>query len=157
MRRFWSRPGVSITGIVLLLVLAAFPCEAQSQLDTALAQKLGADAYGMKPYVMALLKSGPNRSQDSVTAANLLKAHLANIQRTAKEGKLVLAGPFLDGTELQGIYVFNVRTVEEAKALTQTDPAIKAGRLVMELHPWYGSAALQLLNDFHSRIQSKKF
>jgi uncharacterized protein YciI len=82
---------------------------------------------------------------------------MENIERMAKEGKLVVAGPFMDEGELRGIYVFNVKTVEEARALTSTDPAIKAGRLSMELHPWYGSAALMEVNDLHNRIQKKGF
>lgn len=45
-----------------------------------------------------------------------------------------------------------VETVEEAEALTNTDPAIKAGSLVMELLPWYGSAALMKVNDIHGQI-----
>ena len=125
--------------------------------DSILAQKTGADDYGMKQYVMAFLKAGPNRSQDSATAADLQKAHMANINRMAEEGKLVMAGPFMDGGELRGIYVFNVTTVEEAKALTETDPAVQAGRLVMELHPWYGSAALIEMNDLHKRVSKKEF
>lgn len=126
-------------------------------LDTALIRKLGADEYGMHPYVMALLKAGPNRDQDSATAAYLQKAHLDNIFRMAEEGKLVIAGPFTDDTDLKGIYIFNVETVEEARALTETDPAIKAGRLVMELHPWYGSAALREINRIHKTLQKDAF
>lgn len=125
--------------------------------DTALIRRLHADEYGMKTYVLALLKAGPNRDQDSATAARLQAAHLANIQRMAQEGKLVLAGPFMDEGELQGIYVFNVETVDEARALTESDPAIQAGRLVMELHPWYGTAALQEVNGIHARLQVKRF
>ena len=124
--------------------------------DSILAAKLGADDYGMKKYVMAFLKAGPNRDQDSTTAAELQRAHLDNIFRLADEGKLALAGPFLDGGELKGVYVFNVTTIEEAKTLTETDPAIKAGRLVMELHPWYGSAATMMINEWHEKIQKKK-
>ncbi len=130
---------------------------ATAGLDTALVRALHADEYGMKTYVLALLKAGPNRGQDSATAARLQAAHLANIQRMAGEGKLVLAGPFMDNGDLQGIYVFNVETVGEARALTESDPAIQAGRLVMELHPWYGSAALQQVNAIHARIQVKRF
>lgn len=122
------------------------------EFDAGLAEELGADEYGMRRYVMALLKAGPNRDQDEETAAELQNAHMANIQRLAEEGKLVLAGPFLDSGELRGIYVFDVQTIEEATALTETDPAVQAGRLVMELHPWYGSAALQRVNDIHNRI-----
>ena len=123
--------------------------------DSLTAQKWGADEYGMKPYVMAFLKAGPNRDQDSLAAAQLQEAHMANINRMAEEGKLVLAGPFLDGGDIRGIYIFDVRTVEEAKALTETDPAIQAGRLVMELHPWYGSAAMMELNKLHPKGAKK--
>lgn len=120
--------------------------------DSVLAQKLGADDYGMKQYVMAFLKRGPNRSQDSTEAARLQKAHLDNIGRLAEEGKLVLAGPFFGDGDLRGIYIFNVTTVEEAKELTETDPAIQQGRLIMELIPWYGSAGLMQVNELHKKI-----
>ena len=109
----------------------------------------------MAKYVMAFLKKGPNRDQDSTTAANMQKAHLENINRLVEEGKLSLAGPFLDDGEVRGIYIFNVETVEEAEALTNSDPAIQAGRLVMELHPWYGSAALMKIPELHKKLESK--
>ena len=124
--------------------------------DSTLAARLGADDYGMRKYVMAFLKAGPNTDMDSATAAQLQRAHLDNIFRLADEGKLAVAGPFLDSGELRGVYVFNVSTIEEAQALTETDPAIKAGRLVMELHPWYGSAAMMMVNDWHKKVQKKK-
>ena len=38
-----------------------------------------------------------------------------------------------------------------------TDPAVQAGRLVMELHPWYGSAALMTVNETHKRVAKKIF
>jgi len=113
--------------------------------DSSLAAAVGADEYGMRQYVMAYLKTGPNRDHDSATAAQIMKGHLDNIMRMADEGKLVVAGPFMDDTDVKGIYIFNVATIEEAKALTETDPAIKAGRLIMELHPWYGSTCITAL------------
>lgn len=126
--------------------------------DQNLAQSLGADDYGMKTYVMALLKAGPNRDQDEETAQKLQQAHLANIRSMAESGQLVLAGPFMKNDQnLQGIYIFDVRTIEEARALTETDPAVKAGRLKMELIPWYGSATLPLINEWHEKINRKSF
>ncbi len=124
-----------------------------SSYDSLLAKKLGADKYGMKAYVMAFLKRGPNRPTDSTERANLQAAHMKNIGRLANEGKLIVAGPFLDNQEVRGIYIFNVSSVEEARLLTETDPAIRTGSLVMELHPWYGSAALIESVEIHKKLQ----
>lgn len=120
--------------------------------NSTLAKSLGADDYGMSSYVMAFLKAGPNRSQNEAEAAQLQRAHLDNIKRLAAEGKLALAGPFLDDGEIRGIYIFNVTTLEEARQLTETDPAIQAGSLIMELKPWYGSAALKQVSELHKAI-----
>ena len=126
--------------------------------DSVLAQQLGADDYGMKTYVFAFLKTGPNRTQDSTEAAELQKGHMANIRRLAEAGNLVMAGPFIDGNEtFRGIYVFNTSSVEEARSWTETDPAIQAGSLVMELHPWYGSAMLQQMNELGKKVQKVSF
>ncbi|MFV7784530.1 YciI family protein [Shewanella marisflavi] len=140
-------------GIVLSLATAS-PLYAEDY-DAALAERVGADEYGMKLYVMAFLKRGPNRGQSEEEAKRLQRAHLDNIKHLADEGKLVLAGPFIEEGELRGIYLFNVTNIEEARALTATDPAIKAGRLVMELHPWYGSAALMEVNKLHHKLAKK--
>ena len=131
------------------------PAEEQMTYDSTLAAQLGADEYGMRKYVMAFLKAGPNQDMDSTQASKLQRAHLDNIFRLADEGKLAVAGPFLDGGELKGVYVFNVTSIEEAKELTETDPAVKAGRFILELHPWYGSAAMMKVNDWHKKVQKK--
>jgi len=127
--------------------------DSHTNYDSLLVEKYGADQYGMKQYVIAFLKRGPNRGQDSLEAARLQKAHLENINRLAEEGKLVIAGPFMDDGELRGIYVFNVSTIEDAKRLTETDPSVKAGRLIMELHPWYSSAAIMAIPDLHKKLE----
>lgn len=126
--------------------------QSTSQFDSLRAVKYGADEYGMKRYVMAFLKRGPNRDMDKEEASKLQAAHLENIGKLAEAGKLVLAGPFFGDGDLRGIYIFDVETVEEAEALTNTDPSIKAGILVMELIPWYGSAALMEVNEIHGKI-----
>ncbi len=128
------------------------PVLSEPVFDSVLAAKYGADKYGMKRYVMAFLKRGPNRNQDPEEATRLQAAHMANIGRMAEEGSLVVAGPFLDDGEIRGIYIFNVSDTAEARKLTETDPAIQAGRLVMELKPWYGSAALMGVNEVHGKI-----
>jgi uncharacterized protein YciI len=141
----------------VLLLTTIFGFSQKPKYDSLLAKKLGSDDYGMKKYVIAFLKSGPNRTQNKDSAAKLQSAHMANIIRMADAGQLVVAGPFLDKSDIRGIYIFNVETIEQAKALTETDPAIKAGSLIMELHPWYGSAAMMQINDTHKTIQKKGF
>ncbi len=123
--------------------------------DEELAREAKADEFGMRTYVMAFLKAGPKRDHDAETAERIQKAHMANINKMASEGKLAVAGPFLDATEVRGIYIFNVQSVEEAKALTETDPAVQAGRLSMELHPWYGSAAISMVTTLHRKMEKK--
>jgi uncharacterized protein YciI len=86
---------------------------------------------------LALLTRGAKWTPEKTPeTAELQKAHLANIVRLAEMKKLVVAGPFGDGGQLRGIFVFKVASMEEARALTETDPAVKAGRLAIDLHPW---------------------
>lgn len=141
--------------LLILFTLGAAAQHSDVTYDSLLAKRLGADDIGMRQYVMVFLKRGPNRPTDSLAREKLQKAHLENIGRLAKEGKLILAGPFMDNQDIRGIYLFAVSSIEEAKALTQTDPAVKAGSLVMELHLWYGSAALMELPNIHPRIKKK--
>lgn len=140
------------------LMFLSLACFAQTSTapvyDAALAKKLGADDYGMKQYVIAFLKSG-TPIKDSIERQKVLMAHLANIQRLANEGKLLIAGPFLDNQDIKGIFIYNVSSIEEAKTLTETDPGIKAGLFTMELHPWYGSAALMELMPIHKTLQKR--
>lgn len=124
--------------------------------DAMLAEKYGADDYGMKKYVIAFLKKGPNRELDKSESEALQKAHMNNIGKMAEEGKLVLAGPFFGDGDLRGLYVFNVESIEEAEALTNSDPAIKAGSLTMELKEWYGSAAVMAISDLHEKVSKIK-
>lgn len=101
-----------------------------------LAQEKEAPKYEMKTYQMVFLFKGPNRNQDSVEAMRIQKEHLSNIQRLADEGKLIVAGPFLDDKDLRGIFIFDVESEAEVKELVETDLAIQTGRLRYEIRPW---------------------
>jgi len=125
--------------------------------DSTMAVKYGADDYGMKTYVMAFLKKGPNRALPKEEADKLQQAHMENISRLAAEGKLLLAGPFYGEGDLRGIYIFDVESIEDAEALTATDPAIKAGSLTMKLIKWYGSAAVGAIPSLHKKVAKINF
>lgn len=132
---------------------------APSKFDAALAKKVGADEHGMRAYVLAILKTGPNDAKVTGDARKeIFKGHFANMTRLAAEGKLAVAGPFNDPAKVyRGLFIFAVATVEEAKALADTDPTVKSGVLVVEYVPWYGSASLMLSNEFHEKVQAKSF
>lgn len=86
---------------------------------------------------LAFLTRGEKWSAERTPAsAEIQKAHLANIQKLADMKKLVVAGPFGDNGTLRGIFVFKVSSLEEARSLAATDPAVQAGRLALQIHPW---------------------
>ena len=123
--------------------------------DKELANKLGADKYGMKQYIFVFLKRGKTKFEEK-ERATLLKGHMETIGRLAKEGKLVLAGPFSDNQDVRGIYIIDVKTVEEAQKLVESDPSIKAGLFEIEMRPWYGSAALTELMKISEKIAEEE-
>ncbi len=87
-------------------------------------------------YLGFLTRGAKWTPEQSPVTEELQKAHIANIQRLAAMKKLVVAGPFGDNGNLRGIFVFRVASLDEAKQLSATDPAVQAGRLVVDLHPW---------------------
>ena len=82
------------------------------------------------------LKRGPNRGQDEETAKRLQQEHLRYMDGQSKEGKLVVAGPFMVDDDRRGIVVYRVASAEEAKQRAESDPMVKVGRLAVELHSW---------------------
>ena len=102
--------------------------------------KVGPGGFEMTTYYVGFLYKGEKwTAEETPETRKIQEGHMANIQRMAAEGKLVIAGPFTDGGDLRGLYVFRVASAEEAKALVEIDPAVKAGRLRFELHPWFAA------------------
>jgi uncharacterized protein YciI len=125
--------------------------------DEALAQRLGADEYGMRSYVLVILKTGPTPVAAGPERDEMFRGHFANMKRLAEEGKLVLAGP-LDGVDgRRGLFVFAVAGIDEAKRLAATDPVLVKGEMVAEYHKYYGPAALLLVREAHERLAKKRF
>lgn len=150
----------SLFGAALLAacVHAADPAPAVAEetgFDAELAEELGADQYGMKSYIMVILKTGPNDKTitDAAKRGEIFNGHFANIRAQAEAGRLALAGPFSDPEGIKrGLYIYDVTTVEEAEALVQDDPAVVAGIFTPEFTPYYGSAALMKVNELHATI-----
>jgi len=84
-----------------------------------------------------LLKRGPNWTTESTPEIQKLQLeHLWNIRQMLDSGKMPSAGPLENAGDLAGIFIFATESTEEAKAWAESDPAVKAGRLAVEIHPW---------------------
>ncbi|GJL95540.1 MAG: hypothetical protein DHS20C05_19450 [Hyphococcus sp.] len=130
---------------------------APNTFDAALAEEVGADDYGMRSYVLVILKTGPKDAEitDKEQRGEIFAGHFSNMGKLAEAGKLVLAGP-LDGGDKRGLYIFNTASIEEATQIVMTDPAVAAGIFTPEMTKYYGSAALMKINELHQKIQKEK-
>ncbi len=127
----------------LLFVTFAMAQKNNPNYDADLANKLGADDYGMKKIDLAMLKIGSNTSSDEAKKNEAFKGHMSNMDKLVKEKTLIVAGPMGENDKsYSGIHILDIESLENAEEITSNDPAIKAGYLEAELYNWYGSAAL---------------
>jgi uncharacterized protein YciI len=96
-----------------------------------------AEPPGMEQYTLVLMKRGDHWNPDAPEFMEVIKRHHAFVQQMTEQGNLAIAGPFplSDPGELRGVTIFRVNEAQTAK-LAQEDPAVKAGLLKPELHPW---------------------
>ncbi|HEY1040536.1 MAG TPA: YciI family protein [Bacteroidia bacterium] len=148
------------TFILLFTVLFIYAQKENPLYNKSLADSLGADDYGMKNYVFVILKTGPadKTIKNKTVRDSLFAGHMANIERLAKEGKLTVAGPFgKNDKKYRGLFILNVKTIEEAKVLLDTDPTIKLKIFDVEMVPWYGSAALPMYLPYSEKVGKNSF
>lgn len=144
----------------LLFISFALLIQAQEKpkYDEALAKKLGADNYGMKTYVLVMLKTGANTTATKKETDSLFKGHMSNMGILTKENKLIVAGPMAkNDKQYRGIFILNTKSIEEAKTWLATDPAINSKLLDFDIFNWYGSAALSEYLPFHDKVQKGRF
>ena len=82
--------------------------------------------YEMTTYTVGILRKGPNwTAADTPETRRMQAAHMANIQKMAATGKLIVAGPMGDEGDLRGVFIFKETTPDEARAMMAADPAVK--------------------------------
>lgn len=119
--------------LVTLLLVCPAPVRAQSAKPPT----------EMARFVVGLLYKGPAwTAQVTDETKKLQEGHMQSVNRLIESGQMALAGPFDDAGDLRGMFIFNVKSVAEARTLVETDPAVQAKRLRVDLFSWYGPAAV---------------
>lgn len=95
------------------------------------------NGYGQYMFVF-LHKKSDNEKLPEAEVKKIMDGHMANMERLAKENKLLVAGPFDGGG---GLFILNTQSAVEAQEWLSTDPGIQANRWNVEMlsyKPRYG-------------------
>lgn len=93
---------------------------------------------------MALLKRGPKWTGDATAHARTTETEQRQYAALLMEsGKAVIAGRLTDDGEIRGIYILRAKSAEEAKAWAEASPAVKAGYIIVEMHPWWSEDVMK--------------
>ena len=131
---------VRILGTAAAVLMAAATLAMLGTSVRAASAASAPEEYEMAKYQVAFYRKGPAWTPSTTPEHQKLQSeHLAYIGKMADTGKLIIAGPFTDNGDLRGMLIFRLDSPEEAKALAEQDPAVRAGRLVLEWHPWFAA------------------
>ena len=132
---------ILLLNFVLILAATAMTVEAQEADSTAVPETFiyewAGEEMTMQKYFIVFLKSGSQRSQNPEEAARLQQEHLQYLGNLYEEGVIVLNGPTGDEGDIRGFSVYSTATIEEAERLASSDPMVQAGRLEVEVKPWW--------------------
>jgi uncharacterized protein len=95
--------------------------------------------------VLGLFRRAQNAPTISDEEANRIQeSHLAHLRQLREIGEVIAAGPLEENVELRGVLLFSTPSVERARELMKSDPAITNGRLTLDLYTWYSPADLRV-------------
>jgi uncharacterized protein YciI len=102
-------------------------------------------------YTLVYLKSGRSGPLPADQQREVFAGHFSNMERLARAGHLLLAGPFgrqRSEPELRGIFVLDTADRDEATTMAETDPGFRAGVFALEYHDFATAAPLRRLNEW---------
>ncbi len=111
----------------------------------------------MERYSLVILKRPANGGAKVADPEALQRQHLGHLTAMARAGKLVVAGPFDDQTDprMRGLCLYRA-SLEEARRLAQDDPAVKAGRLEVEVLSWWVEKGAMTFPISEAMVQGKR-
>ena len=127
--------------IAMLAILVPTLAISQEKIDTSNFKTFDYEhedsVYVMQEYYLVFLKRGEKRIENKDEAAEVQAAHLAYLGDLYERGYICMNGPFGDDGNIRGATIYRVSSLEVAEQLANGDPAVKAGTLAVEVHPWW--------------------
>ena len=97
-------------------------------------------AVDIEAYELVVLRRPPDAATyEDATLERIQAEHLAYLASLRDEGLIVTNGPVLDQPDesVRGLTFFRVGSLEEARRLAEDDPAVRAGRLAVDVMTWW--------------------
>jgi uncharacterized protein len=94
----------------------------------------------LEAFELVLLRTPENApAYDDAELERIQGEHLAHHARLRESGQVVTNGPVVDqpDTSLRGLAFYRTGSLEQARQLAEADPAVRAGRLTVEIMTWY--------------------
>jgi uncharacterized protein len=99
----------------------------------------------MTHYVLGFFRRAPAAPAITDEETNRIQeTHLAHLRQLLEGGDLIAAGPLEENVDLRGVLLFSTPSLERARELMKSDPALTNGRLILDLYSWYAPAGLRV-------------
>jgi uncharacterized protein len=125
--------------LILIILICAFHSALNAQSQVVNYKDAAGAEHKLQQYYVVFLMRGDNRAHDKSEADQIQNKHIEYLTTLWKQGKIILNGPFDSDTNMRGMSIYNVENAETAKQLAEADPAVKSGRLKIEVHPWWST------------------
>jgi uncharacterized protein YciI len=106
-----------------------------ANLPTPSAADVDKHIQGARHYTIVFLRQGPAPRMDETINKRLQFEHLQYLMKLQVSGKLIFNGPITAEHEILGMSIY-ATDMDEARALAEADPKVKAGYLTVEAIPW---------------------
>lgn len=106
--------------------------------------EMGDTIYLLKKYFLCLLRRGPMRNLSQKDMESLGRYHQDHLKWLSDTKKLCMAGLMEGEGDIREMLILSTLSQEEAEYLMWQDPAVKAGRFIIEVMPWWGPVGSKL-------------
>jgi len=135
---------------MIVLLLAAL---------TGCATKMRQPEPDFASFTYVTLVSGPSSGSGTKEARQaMFQGHMANINRLAETGDLLVAGPFANPNDAswRGLFILDVAETAAARAMVASDPGISAGEFAAVIRPLRASTTLRQSLPLYRALEAEQ-